>query len=627
MKYKPIFFCLCICGILSLMQVAKGQGYLSKIISIRIEQQQLSAALDTLSKKGGFYFSYSSDIIPKDSLINFTADSLNVKEVLDTLLQNGFDYKEAPRYIILRRAPYNLSLMAESVTEKDNAYTVSGYVIDARTGAGIGQASVYDKRLLVSTLTDQAGFFSFKAKNPENAIALTATKEYYKDITVVILSSVTVSQQGAETNYGYEVDENGSRVERTAFGRFFISSRQKIQSLNLANFFARTPFQASLTPGLSSHGMLSSQVINKFSLNLVGGYTAGVNGVEWAGVFNINKKSVRYFQAASVFNIVGGKVQGLQASGVNNTVLDSVSGVQLTGVYNRVEGRLQGLQAAGVFNQVTNVVEGTQFAGVFNMVTGRVAGVQAAGLYNYTQSSILGVQLAGFSNLNKGEVKGVQVAGAFNTTTNNLKGMQLAGAGNISKGETNGVQLAGLFNYARQLKGVQIGVINIADTSSGVSIGILNFIRGGYHKVSVSSNEITNTNIAFKTGNAKLYSILIAGANLSGSAKVYAFGFGLGHDFIFNKRFSLSAELSSQTLYLGDWENTLSLQRAKTSLNLQLLKGLSIFVGPAFSINPGPANVSEAGYKKVVPSSSYPLLINKANLKGWIGWEAGITLF
>src|SRR3712207_8731156 len=48
----------------------------------------------TLSKKGGFYFSYNSDIIPKDSLVNFSADSLSVKEVLDTLLQKGFDYKE-----------------------------------------------------------------------------------------------------------------------------------------------------------------------------------------------------------------------------------------------------------------------------------------------------------------------------------------------------------------------------------------------------------------------------------------------------------------------------------------------------------------------------------------------------
>jgi hypothetical protein len=37
-------------------------------------------------------------------------------------------------------------------------------------------------------------------------------------------------------------------------------------------------------------------------MNVIGGYTAGVDGLEMGGVFNINQKDVRYFQMAGVFN-------------------------------------------------------------------------------------------------------------------------------------------------------------------------------------------------------------------------------------------------------------------------------------------------------------------------------------
>ena len=37
---------------------------------------------------------------------------------------------------------------------------------------------------------------------------------------------------------------------------------------------------------------------------MFGGYTAGVNGLEIGGLFNLNKKDVRYVQAAGLFNIV-----------------------------------------------------------------------------------------------------------------------------------------------------------------------------------------------------------------------------------------------------------------------------------------------------------------------------------
>lgn len=61
----------------------------------------------------------------------------------------------------------------------------------------------------------------------------------------------------------------------------------------------------SLTPGLSTHGFFNSQIVNTFSLNLIGGATAGVDGTELAGGFNVNQYDMRGAQFAGVINVVG----------------------------------------------------------------------------------------------------------------------------------------------------------------------------------------------------------------------------------------------------------------------------------------------------------------------------------
>lgn len=634
-----------------------AQNNLFQVVSIDIKQQRLEDALQLLSEKNGFNFSYSSNIIPKDSVVSYSASNITVKELLDILLKGNYEYKESLDYIILRPAPYRLKLIPEEVTEKDNLYTVEGFVIDENTGAKVAAASVYEKRLIASTLTNNQGYFKLKVRKKEDDIALTVSKELYRDITIVILPSTEV-KSGGRGDYGYDPSQDRDRVERTTIGKLLVSSRQKIQSLNLSGFFANKPFQASLTPGLSTHGIMNSQVINKFSLNLIGGYTTGVEGLEVAGIFNINKRSVKYVQAAGIFNVVGGSVKGVQVAGINNTVFDSVQGVEAAGFYNEVRGDFSGAQFAGFLNKnkknlkyfqaagainlvggsligaqfsgLTNMVRdsvtGVQVTGLFNNVTNDLTGVQIAGLFNRTGKEMEGAQISGFFNYSKDQMEGLQLSGGINISNNKVKGLQFSGIGNINQTKTEGMQLAGLFNSAKKLNGVQLAVINIADSSSGVSIGILNFIKTGYYKVSIFSNEVMNTNISYKSGNAKLYSILSAGINISGEKKAYALGWGLGHDFILNQRFLISAELTSSTLYLGNWSDLANLSRAKAALNIQLTKNLSIFAGPAFNFYASSNYDPVRGYKNIESSGSKTYHYSK-NLKGWIGFEGGITLF
>ena len=587
-----------------------GQGLLSKNISLDVNRQRLDNVLEILSNKGDFYFSYNSKIVKKDSLVSLSVRNKTVRETLGLLFNNGYEFVESGNYVIIRKAPIRMTMVTNKATVEEKIYSVSGYVFDEQSGFAVNEASVYEKRQLASALTNDAGYFKLKLKSSKTSTAtLFISKEFYEDTSIVIEprhnqeititmtpvekeeDKVTVAPEDyllpdsikavADTVSNSALQVDSGNVEKTGMGRFLLSTKQKVQSLNLKDFFTQRPFQVSLTPGLGSHGKMSGQVVNNFSLNVLGGYTAGTNGIEIGGLFNIDKKEVKYFQAAGIFNVDGGKMKGFQVAGINNTVLDTSYGFQAAGINNLVKGKFAGFQVGGIYNHVAD------------------------------------------------SVKGVQVAGVANFARRKLSGVQIAGVGNFSNKETGGVQIAGVFNYSKKLRGVQIGLINVADTSAGYSIGLINIIIKGYHKLSFSTNEIVNVNAAFKTGNSKLYSILQAGVNAGSSNRVYSFGYGLGSEINLNKMktLSLNPELTSEYLYLGSWDYTNILNRIHLNFNVKLGKYVSLFAGPVFSVYISDQKAGLTDYRFPIPPSGYNIISFGNNVTGWFGWNAGINFF
>ena len=610
MKFSTVFNLIIFLFFLN--TAINGQANLQKNISLEVNNQRLDNVLEILSNKGDFYFSYNSSIFKKDSLVSFRASNKTVKEILSLLFNTTYEFRESGNYIIIRKAPIRMTLVTQKGVTEEKIYSVSGYVYDEQSGAAINEASIYEKTILASAMSNEEGYFKIKLKSGKSGMAeLTVSKEFYEDTTVKIQprfnQQVSITMMPIELPGSTEVITpedylapdslkvhtdttqiasssiiaDSIKVQQTGVGRFLISGKQKIQSLNLKNFFATRPFQFSVVPGLSTHGQLSSQVVNNFSLNIFGGYTAGTNGLEIGGLFNIDKKEVKYFQAAGLFNSVGGEVKGVQLAGINNFVQDSV--------------------------------EGMQAAGINNFVTGKMSGFQVAGIYNHVSDSVKGAQIAGVGNFSKEKVSGVQIAGVSN----------------ISNREMNGVQIAGVINYAKKLRGVQIGLINIADTSAGYSIGLINIIIKGYHKLSFSANEIQNFSAAFKTGNSRLYSILQAGMNASDSNKVYSFGYGLGSELSLNKKktISINPELSCQYLYLGSWDYTNLLNRFNLNFNVKLGKYISLFAGPSYSVYVTNQDFGFDGYRFPVPPSGYNTTKFSSKVSGWFGWNAGINFF
>jgi hypothetical protein len=496
-------------------------------------------------------------------------------------------------------------------------------------------------------MSDDKGYFKIKLKSRYSTASLTISRELYEDTTVVIqpkydqqltivmtpvetsepvvtispleneLPDTIVVKPPADTLTGATITkEEINRVEKSRWGKFLLSAKQNMQSINLKKFMADRTFQVSLSPGLSTHGKLSAQVVNSFSVNVIGGYTAGVNGAELGGAFNINKKDVKYFQAAGLLNITGG----------------SVTGAQLAGLHNHVLGSIEGMQASGFSNFVKGNVTGVQLAPVYNHVSGSFTGLQASNFGNFLKGNLRGAQISNVMNVAYDSVFGMQASNLLNFAHKQMNGVQVSAIGNFANREMNGAQLSGIFNYAKKLRGVQIALVNVADTSAGYSIGLINIVFKGYHKLALSTNEVMRFNAAFKTGNSKLYSILLMGFDEkrlnTDTNHLVSVGYGLGHEFSLGKWFSINPEFTTQYLYLGDWHNTNVLNKFHLQFNVKFGRYFSIFGGPSFAMYYTNQTKSNSRWDYPIPSASYHTFqLWDNNLKGWIGWNAGISIF
>jgi hypothetical protein len=413
-------------------------------------------------------------------------------------------------------------------TNYEKYINVTGQVLDD-TGP-VDFVSVYSKELLLVTLTDESGFYRLKVKEKILPITLTFSRLGYQDTSIWVSSAHPENIRLQAKEYLLqEVRIRHNPIERSFLSRWFVSKKLRIHSRNITHFFVHTPYQLSLFPGVGTQGRMATKSINKVSVNTTGGYTSGTEGVELSGAFNITRGDVRYVQAAGLFNLVEGEMKG----------------AQLSGAYNYVHGGIKGVQAAGIGNQ------------------GSGRGVQLSGLFNKA-SNFKGWQASGCSN-HSTHLTGVQVAGFMNTVSYSLKGLQMAG----------------FYNQAKELNGVQIGIVNRARRSSGYSIGLLNLIGNGNANISLGTSEFLVWNASLKTGNKKLYSILTLGKEWKND-HIWP-GVGLGRELTLGKQI---CSLLEYVHYMPIKEEDPGYHRFQFLVSYPARSPLQIMAGPTFTLEP-----------------------------------------
>lgn len=420
---------------------AFGEELLARRLTVTFRDTPLKQALDEVAKLADFEWSYNAGILDGNRRVTLLARDWTVREVLQDMLGEGYAFKSSGRYLILKK-------------QKPPKTEVSGVVRDPRTGERLANVTVYDRKTLRATTTDSSGYYRLKVKEKAEVVV---ARLGYRDTVLQVTSespryqklelSPVVLPPSDTTNLS-EALKKSLQKTATELEAFFDATMDKWHELNVPDTLQRR-FQISFLPYVGTNHVLSGKVENDVSVNILAGQSAGVHGVEVAGLANFTKKQVTGVQAAGLFNVNRGSTAGVQAAGLINQTGDTLTGVQAAGLVNMARYSPHfSLQFAGLANLIrrNNLTDSLAEAPVC---------VQAAGTFNKTDA-LKGVQSAGVFNMAK-QMEGVQVSGLLNKA-----------------GDMQGVQVSGAVNHARKMRGLQIGLFNNAKELHGFQIGLLN---------------------------------------------------------------------------------------------------------------------------------------------------------
>lgn len=430
--YRSGLFCICflllICGL-------KAQDLLEKRISIRVTNQPLDETLQKIGDLGGFSFSYSPDMIDIKAKVSLQATNLSVREILNALFKDKVTFRERRKYIILQKNT------KPDEPEKPEDFDLNGYIIDNKTGKKLANASIYESATLASAVSNQYGYYKIRLPASRPSIRLEVRKEDYigKSISVparkdtylqisltpdtlkplgsklatrnaiqvdslhhkvavpqfqvastphvpddTIIVDSTVSQRLAE----FRANERFRQTYRNVQNKFidaFASAKQAVHTRNIEDTLHRQ-FQASILPFLGTNHHLSGNIVNDYSINLIAGYSLGVNKMEVGSIFNVVRGNVTGFQLAGIGNVVGHDVTGFQYANFLNLTLGNFVGFQGTNFINYTGRNFRGFQVAGVGNVVVGVLDGHQFSAGYNYAHTVRKGHQI-GFVNYADST------------------------------------------------------------------------------------------------------------------------------------------------------------------------------------------------------------------------------------------------
>ncbi|HLP13295.1 MAG TPA: STN domain-containing protein [Flavobacteriales bacterium] len=555
---------------------------LERLVTIKVSNTSVGDILKKMSEQGHFSFSYNTKSIDTDRKISLQLENKPVRTILHAIFRGSVVYKSKSNYIILSAVPKK----EVEVNTEPKYLQVSGYAFDKPSSKKLKQVSIVEENTLLSTVSDNYGYFNLEVPNTTSQVKLKVNKEGYRDTVLVLtkeyfqaieiilwpnpkeieLAPIPENLIAANDTTNVTTALIATPEKNKTFD-FLLNSKMKSNLRNLRDTFFRKA-QFSVIPPLSTNKLVGTHVMNNISLNLLAGYTGGVKYAEIAGLLNVDRGNVSYFQVAGLMNAVGGKTTGFQA----------------------------------------------------------------AGLFNACRDDVTGFQAAGLCNINKKTTKGFQAAGLFNYSKH-----------------VKGVQAAGLFNYAKKINGVQISVFNFADTCNGVQIGFFNFVKHGYHKIELSADDVFYGNIAFRTGTERFHNIFTAGMGFEKYTRMWTFGYGIGTSFHLHKKLLLDIDITTSTIRReGAWpmlfddggieslpdEQRLAVTNQLMNLNNKLYVGLDwqfckhvgLSAGPTLNVHlTDTRNYSFDTFNSLHPNYFFSEMVDtNLKLNMWVGIKAAI---
>lgn len=308
------------------------------MVNIKLQNERIGVAMKLITQQTGVEFSYNPKIVDTHKKISISIVNKELTEAVYMLLHDKyFFYIIKDKYVIITSAKTTPKVTAnyEPTTEEYKKKEERSSGNNLHSGlSNIENNKIADERIekgLPLTINNQAN----------ETIML-------KKITgIITLSALTWGGAVAQLNQPKAKKVQANKIE---------------YNIGLQKSTAQFTF---ITP-MSTDGNRAKDKEYKFSVNILGGITGGINGVELGGLYNINKHDMRGLQMSGLFNFTKGIASGFQFAGIANIVQKS-SGFQFSGVANYTAG-LNDLQMTGVVNIAT--ASRFQMAGVANYARG-----------------------------------------------------------------------------------------------------------------------------------------------------------------------------------------------------------------------------------------------------------------
>lgn len=316
----------------------------------------------------------------------------------------------------------------------------------------------------------------------------------------------------------------------------------------------------------------------------------------------------------------------LGSGGMNST--EYTNNFSLNILYG-LNGGVNGAEIGSILNYNKGNVSGFQLSGVININHGQSNGFLLSGVTTINQGQSKGFLLSGVANINQGQSKGFLLSGVLNSSSDNAQGFFLSPV-NIAKKDFTGFQL-GVVNFASKLNGVQLGVLNIAnDASKGIPVGLVNIVKNGYYELEAMGGEVIYSNLNFKMGVERFYTIYKLGYSNYKNNPVYSLGLGIGSKISISDNHSLNIDLSAnQIVYDNNWDcgsNSNSLSKADFNYKYSVTNKFSLLIGPSFNVYSTKEKVDGEFGTLNIPYSIYEDESENRKLQMWFGLNAGLAL-
>ena len=256
-----------------------GQKIIERHVEVNASRVRLGEALALVAKDGDFKLSYNSAVVNGDSVVSVNANG-TVEEALRTLVGSGFQIKETGEHIIL---------LGSRGDRKRS--TISGTIYDADSKRPVLHAYLHEVGGSAMVTTDGSGAFELTVSGDHDRTAILVMRKEYHDTVIYVPKGSAFGQVPMRKRDILERVEpiclyERCQVEDLGVTRLLVPRSELDQAQNITIEEER-PWQISLIPNVSTNGPIASAVVNKLSLNILGGYARGLNGLEVGGLADI----------------------------------------------------------------------------------------------------------------------------------------------------------------------------------------------------------------------------------------------------------------------------------------------------------------------------------------------------